>query len=407
MDDGLARAVEHSMQVLTEHPDRRVGGPGNLEATEFFAKEMERCGLEVSRTEFECVDWEYGEAWIECEGERFQVFAGPYSLPCEVDAELVSAVSVEDLESESVRGRVVLLRGDLARSQIMPRNFTFYNPESHKRVYRALDAFGPAAIIAATGADPEMVGAQYPFPLFEDGDLDIPNAYMKDVDGERLLAFASKEVSVRIDSGRVAATGEHVVATKAGDALGRVVLTAHIDSRTGSPGAIDNASGVAALLGLARLLGDYTTGPTVELVPFNGEDNYANPGEMLWVAENDGRWEEIVLGVNIDDAGQRGTGTHVSMYGVPEGIGQIVRSALDGRDGFAEGPQWFQSDHAILGLYGRPAIAIASSDIAGFMASYAHSDRDTLELADPAMIAGISRFLRDIVDGIAASLARS
>jgi len=63
----------------------------------------------------------------------------------------------------------------------------------------------------------------------------------------------------------------------------------------------------------------------------------------------------------------------------------------------AEGPQWFQSDHAIFGIYGRPAIAIASSDIEGFMAAYAHSERDTAELADPELIAAAAGFLREVV----------
>lgn len=407
MGDWLSDSVERDMRELTAHADRRVGGPGNHAATELFATEVERRGFSVARTVFECIDWEHGDAWVECSGERFDVLVGPYSPPCDVDAPLAAAGTVEELESEAVRGCVVLLHGDIVRSQLMPRNFTFYNPDSHKRVYRALDRYRPAAIIAATGTDPGMVGSQCPFPLFEDGDLDIPNAYMKDTEGERLLAHAGATATAHIDSYRIPATGEHLVATKRGSELGRVVFTAHVDSRFGSPGAIDNASGVAALLGLARLLEDYTTGPSVEIVPFNGEDNYANPGEMLWVAQNDGRWDEIILGVNIDDAGQRGTSTHVSLYGVPESLERIVREATSARSGFAEGPQWFQSDHAILGLYGRPAVAVASSDITGFMAAYAHSERDTLDLADSAIIADIARFLRDIVDGIAAWRARS
>lgn len=35
-----------------------------------------------------------------------------------------------------------------------------------------------------------MMGALYPFPLFEDGDFDIPSVYMTDVEGERLAAYA-------------------------------------------------------------------------------------------------------------------------------------------------------------------------------------------------------------------------
>jgi aminopeptidase YwaD len=241
---------------------------------------------------------------------------------------LTSAVSVEELETESVCGTIVLIHGKLAVGQLMPKNFTFYNPESHRRVIRALEEYRPAAVVAATGRDPGMVGSQYPFPLFEDGDLDVPNAYMKDVDGARLLAHVGEQAHIRLDSRRVPATAEHIVATLPGTGPGRIVLTAHIDSRKGSPGALDNASGVATLLGVADLLSEYRGGPTIEIVPFNGEDNYANPGEMLWVAENVGRFDDIILGINIDDLGQCGTTNHVSFYDCPA---DRSRRRCDGR----------------------------------------------------------------------------
>jgi aminopeptidase YwaD len=62
-----------------------------------------------------------------------------------------------------------------------------------------------------------------------------------------------------------------------GHADRRVVVFAHIDSRIGTPGANDNASGVASLLLLAQLLEDYRGSLCVELVAMNGEDYYSNP----------------------------------------------------------------------------------------------------------------------------------
>jgi aminopeptidase YwaD len=315
---------------------------------------------------------------------------------------LTCASAVEQLETDAIRGAIVLIHGELASGQVMPKNFTFYNPESHRRIIRALELHQPAAIVAATGRDPGMVGSQYPFPLFEDGDLDIPNAYMKDVDGARLGAHEGEPVRLSIDSRRIPTTAEHVVAALPGKDAGRIVVFAHIDSRKGSPGALDNASGVTTLLALAELLSEsYRGGPTIEIVPFNGEDNYANPGEMLWVAENEGRFDEIILGINIDDLGMRGTDNHVSFYGCPADLEAAVRRVMADHPSVQEGPQWFQSDHAILSQYARPAIAMASSDIAGFMAKYAHSDRDTLELADPELISAAAFFLRDVVEAVA------
>ncbi|NTW29399.1 MAG: M28 family peptidase [Coriobacteriia bacterium] len=410
MSEPLAEHIAGYLSELTAYPDRHVGGPGNLAATAFFAETVARLGFEVRRSTFACIEWERHDAVLAAGDERFDVRVGPYSLPCDVTAPLVAVTCVEGLESDAIRGAIVLLHGEIARSQVMPKNFRFYNPASHQRIIRALERYAPAAVIAATGRDPQMVGGQYPFPLFEDGDLDVPNAYMTDTEGGRLLACVSESasvVSLCLDSGRILASAEHVVATLPGDLPGRIVVSAHIDSREGSPGALDNASGVAVLLGVAELLAAdrHRSGPTIEIMPFNGEDNYANPGEILWVEENDGRFDDIILGINVDDLGMRDSLNHVSLYGCPPDIAETVRRLIAGSPHFAEGPQWFQGDHSILGLYGRPAIALASSEIASFMANYAHTERDTLDLADSRLIVEAAWFVRDVVNGVGEALA--
>ncbi|MDP2234617.1 MAG: M28 family peptidase, partial [Actinomycetota bacterium] len=373
MVDALEVHVSELLRTLTEYPDRHVGGTGNRVATEMFAFRMSSLGYEVAKTAFDCIEWEYGRAALRVGDEVFALQVGPYSLPCDLIAPLVAVDCVEALEAVDTPGVALLLHGAITKGQIMPKNFTFYNPETHKRVIRALEAAEPSVVIAATGRDSQMVGSQYPFPLFEDGDLDIPNAYMRDVDGERLLGHAGAMAHVSVDSRRVPTTAEHVVATLPGDREGRIVLFAHIDSRKDSPGALDNASGVATLLCVARLLADRTNGPTLEFVPLNGEDNYANPGEMMWVADNAERFGDIVLGINVDDAGLRGFGSHVSFYECSPEIESLVRGLMsDSESDITEGPQWIQSDHALFGIYGVPAIAVASAGMLEFMATYAH-----------------------------------
>ncbi|HOV86340.1 MAG TPA: M28 family peptidase [Syntrophobacteraceae bacterium] len=61
-----------------------------------------------------------------------------------------------------------------------------------------------------------------------------------------------------------------------------VVVGAHYDSVVGSPGANDNATGVAALLELARLLAPHKPARTLRLVAFaNEEPPYFNTGEGM------------------------------------------------------------------------------------------------------------------------------
>ena len=54
-----------------------------------------------------------------------------------------------------------------------------------------------------------------------------------------------------------------------------VIVGAHFDSTPSTPGADDNASGVAALLEIARLLGRTRPAATLQLVGFNLEEIYA------------------------------------------------------------------------------------------------------------------------------------
>jgi acetylornithine deacetylase/succinyl-diaminopimelate desuccinylase-like protein len=63
-------------------------------------------------------------------------------------------------------------------------------------------------------------------------------------------------------------------ATRPGQDRGREILLigAHYDSVLGSPGADDNASGVAALLELSRLFADASPAMTVRFVAFTNEE---------------------------------------------------------------------------------------------------------------------------------------
>jgi len=183
----------------------------------------------------------------------------------------------------------------------------------------------------------------------------------------------------------------------------RIVVSAHIDSRKDSPGALDNASGVAVLLCLAELLTEYEGVPTVELVPFNGEDYYAAPGQKEWLKSNEGRLGDIIFGINIDDAGLRNWDTHVSFSGVSERLKTVALKTVQSRDGFEEGPEWFQGDHAILAMRGVPVMAIASAGMYEFMERYAHSKRDTVDLADYDKIADIALYVRDVIERVAAT----
>ena len=141
------------------------------------------------------------------------------------------------------------------------------------------------------------------------------------------------------------------------------------------------------LLLLGELLAGYDGERMVELVVFNGEDYYAAPGERLYVQENEDL-SAIDLVINIDGAGTtRGTRTFRCTSAVMS-CRRALREVL-GDQGLVEGPQWFQGDHSIFVMAGRPAVAI-TSDIAEVSAQITHTPKDKPEIVDSAKVAQIA-----------------
>jgi aminopeptidase YwaD len=84
----------------------------------------------------------------------------------------------------------------------------------------------------------------------------------------------------------------NVVATRDGSepALPMVVVGAHFDTRAHTPGADDNASGVAAMLEVARMLRGASLRATVQLVGFNLEELQALPMDYALGSRAYARW---------------------------------------------------------------------------------------------------------------------
>ena len=265
----LRDKVEAHLQVLcSEIGERRVGSEENRQATTYAKKVLQLSGWQVEETELSVIDWKTEGASLTCGKQSFDVFSSHYSLGCSVKGELIAVDTVGKLEKADIKDKIVLLYGEIASQQIAPKNFPFWNPEEHQHLVSVLENGAPKALISATERNSATAGGVYPFPLFEDGDFDIPSVYMKDTEGEKLLACAGQMVELVSGAVRIPETAFNVIAWKDSRTKDRIVITAHIDTKIGTPGAIDNATGVTAVLLLAELLKDSDTRYPVELVLF-------------------------------------------------------------------------------------------------------------------------------------------
>lgn len=126
----------------------------------------------------------------------------------------------------------------------------------------------------------------------------------------------------RLEFGGVATDQRNIVARIPGwdETTGALLIGAHYDSRSTSiedwaspaPGASDNASGVAALLEIARLLADFRPRSTILLVAFSAEEtglhgsrHYVSSGMI----EQENLRAMIALDIIGNSAGQAGAGS--------------------------------------------------------------------------------------------------
>ena len=388
------------MRELCENiSERTVGTAGNLEATDFFVKTISRFGWKTDLQKFKAIDWIENGACLKAGNNSFKVFVSPYSLGFCGQSELAVVSKITELEKGDFRNKILLLYGEIAKEQLMPKNFVFYNPERHKRIVSLLEKSGVKAIISATARNSALAGGVYPFPMIEDGDFNIPSVYMTEDEGERLLSQVGKKVYLKSDSQRIPSHGYNVIAKKNMNKPQKIVVTAHIDAKKNSPGAIDNATGVTILLVLAELLTDFHGDKQIEIVAFNGEDYYAVPGQMKYIEENRDNFDMICLNINIDGAAYKYGKSSFSFFNLPENINKVVNTEIKKYSGIVEGIQWPQGDHSIFTQMGKPAVAVSSEWFIKNIDNQdiTHTPKDNLKIVDYQKIIEIATAINSII----------
>jgi len=210
-----------------------------------------------------------------------------------------------------------------------------------------------------------------------------------------------------------------------------IVVGAHYDSVADSPGADDNASGVAAMLELARLLAASTLPRSVRFVAFANEEApffYGDEmGSNRYAAHAQAHGERIVAMLSLETLGYYtaepgtqkypfpfswfypDTGNFVGFVGnfasrplVRQAVGAFRASTAFPSEGVAapsgmEGIHW--SDHWSFWQAGYPAIMI--TDTAPFRYPYYHEASDIPQQLDYTGLARVTGGLAEVVGALA------
>lgn len=393
------KAKSHLEVLCSEIGERRVGSEKNRQATTYAERVLKELGWQTEAIKLSAIDWKTEGATLTCNGKSFEVFSSEYSLGCSVKGELITINTVAQLEQTDIKDKIVLLYGEVASQQIAPKKFPFWNPEEHQHIVSLLEKGNPKALICATERNAVSAGGVYPFPLFEDGDFDIPSVYMKDTEGEKLLVYKGQTVELESKTIRIPETAFNVIGKNGNQVKNRIVITAHIDTKIGTPGAIDNGTGVAIVLLLAELLKEKSPNYPIELVVFNGEDYYGAPGQVKYMEQNAGQFGEMLLNINIDGAGYKEGLSCFSPFNLPENISNALHKVIVDKPEIVEGLPWYQGDHSMFLQNGCPAIAVSSH---WFIKNFetqelTHTPKDNLSIVNYERVAECALALSELI----------
>jgi Zn-dependent M28 family amino/carboxypeptidase len=233
------------VEALCALGERRCGTAEGQQAAALIAARFEAVGLrQVHAEPFRFRSFEAVRSRLEVAvgSDRFAQLKHEPLAYCgagAAEAEVVALGTGEpaDYEGRDVTGRVVLVE----------RNATFHRSAQ----YREAIARGAAGLIYMSHAPQNLIQrGTIGEPL--DGLGAIPAVAVGEADGQRLLAAARSgrlRARVMVEAHLAPATGANVLGVLPGESSGVVLVGAHFDSW--HAGAADNASGIAALLGIA------------------------------------------------------------------------------------------------------------------------------------------------------------
>ena len=111
-------------------------------------------GFTTECPQFDCMDWVQQGATLTVNGQSFHAQVSPYSRGCNVESLLETVSTFGELEAVDAEGKVLLLRGEIAREQLfvfsdmrsaenrgVPRNLARGNP------YSAASRFTPLRLL--------------------------------------------------------------------------------------------------------------------------------------------------------------------------------------------------------------------------------------------------------------------
>ncbi len=378
-------------EILFERP---VGTESNEKVCDIILNKVIESGYETIALPFECKRWTKNFSYIDLKGNQYEVFPSPFSNSFDERGELDIVSTLEELQNKDITDKIVLLQGDLTQEPLLPKNFPFYYPDEHKAIIDLLENKRPKAIISITGKHP-MCGLD-PFALFEDGNFQIPSVFIDKKIGKK-VAETKGIVKLKIASKTEKSVSRQIIASRKSSGNGKIVVCAHMDTKDGTKGALDNAAGIEVLMQILDNLKDYDSAYDIDFVPFNGEEYYGVNGQLEYLKYIENEKTEIKLVINIDSPGYLTSKTALSTYNFIDSKQAWLNSMISENDYIEKGQQWFAGDHAMFAFQEIPCVAVTSSNLFEGVLDLTHTPNDTIENINFDILKKTSDFLTKLI----------
>lgn len=369
---------------------RLSGTKSGAMAEAFAARRFREYGLQDVHAEpFELLGWERGEMNCQVSSPlRKQIGAVALGNSPSTSTEGVFASVVDvgfgsagefEKKGEAVRGRIALVRSGA--------------PPGHRSIHRVekmtlSEKHGALAMVFVNGRPGNLPQAG----TCQMGRIaPIPGIGVSKEEGDWIARLVAEGEEVRMRIRAMNRSGPATAANVVGEIPGTgdeiVVVGAHLDSWDLGQGAIDNGTGSAVVLEVARVLGSLDEKPrrTIRFVLFMGEE-FGLYGSKAYVKAHESELDRIAFLMNLDMVGSP---TGLGLGGVDAAV-PIFEEIAASLHEFGLAPKvgnrvGLHSDHQPFLLEGVPTCTVRSR-LDPEQVRYYHSAGDTLDKARPAQL---------------------
>jgi aminopeptidase YwaD len=380
-------AYRHTQYLAVDIGNRTIGSANNLAAQKYIESVFRAQNMEVELQEFACPNWTEIETSLELSGLQLEVSANTFSPSAVVTAPTIAIGTLAELENAEISGRIPIFYGALAQSEIAAKA-AIYVSERDRRIIEILESRAAAGLITIN----PTLNARW--RLVEDFDLDLPSVTVSARSGLELLKRSGEQVHMCIHTRSAPSRSANVLGHWQGESPEKIVICAHYDTKVDTPGAYDNASGVAAILTLCECLKDRLAKPrhTFEWVAFSGEEIYGL-GDMTYARHISNDFSQIITALNIDGIGPLTSSNSIAVFSANQRFSDMVDRLAAGYPGFVRIDPWPASDHYIFYSHGVPSIAMTGVGIKDIY----HTPADSLEWISPVRLQEAVRLAMDIL----------